>query len=227
MRGVGVDYVVDLQHLTLLHQQPDHVDGALRHAVGKIGNADRLWNRNFAHELFLRLGRSLALEPLRAAAERCDGTLAHFVGAQCRHQREASALLFAGGAQCRAWSGNRARCAAGTAARGARGIVVLGLNCHAAGCAGALGLILAEAFLGDFAGLALGFFLVLAALVFFALARLGGDAIGLIGDLARAAAAAFFFGDLALFGFANAAVGKCVSARAALFLGERAQHDAG
>ena len=67
--GVGVDHVVDLQHLPLLHQQADDVDRAFRHAVGEIGNADRLGDGDFAHELFLRLVRSLALEPLGAAAE--------------------------------------------------------------------------------------------------------------------------------------------------------------
>ena len=36
----------------------------------------------------------------------------------------------------------------------------------------------------------------------------------------------FFLGDLALFGFAQARVGERVGARAALFLGQRAQHDA-
>ena len=42
----------------------------------------------------------------------------------------------------------------------------------------ALGLFLAEALLGDFAGLALGFFLALVALVLLALARFGGFALG-------------------------------------------------
>ena len=36
LRGIGVDRVVDLQHLALLHQQADDVDRALRHAIGEI-----------------------------------------------------------------------------------------------------------------------------------------------------------------------------------------------
>ena len=55
--GVGVDHVVDLQHLALLHQQADDVDRAFGHAVGEIGNGDRLGDGDFAHELFLRLVR--------------------------------------------------------------------------------------------------------------------------------------------------------------------------
>ena len=40
LRGVGVDHVVDLHHLALLHQQPDDVDGALGHAVGELLDRD-------------------------------------------------------------------------------------------------------------------------------------------------------------------------------------------
>ena len=98
---------------------------------------------------------------------------------------------------------------------------------RAAGAAGALGFFLAEALLGDFVGLALGFFLVLAAFFFLVLARFGGLALGLVADLARRAPARLFLGDLALFGLAHAAVGERVGARGALFLGQRAQHDAG
>ena len=54
--GVGVDRVVDLQHLPLLHQQADDVDRAFRHAVGEFLDGDRLGDGDFTHELFLRLG---------------------------------------------------------------------------------------------------------------------------------------------------------------------------
>ncbi len=76
---------------------------------------------------------------------------------------------------------------------------------HAAAGSGFFGLVLAEALLGDFAGLALGFIFVLVALVFLALARLGGFALGAVGGFAAGAAAGFFLGDLAFFGFAHAA----------------------
>ena len=69
LRGVGVDHVVDLQHLSLLHQQANHVDRAFGHAVGEIRNRDRIGNDDLAHELFLRLVGGMALEPLRTAAE--------------------------------------------------------------------------------------------------------------------------------------------------------------
>ena len=120
---------------------------------------------------------------------------------------------------------SRTRGAAGTA-RLRRPVIVFGFERHAAR-AGRLDFIVAETFLGDFAGLALGFFVVLAAIVFVALARFGGFALGLVDDFAALPAARFFLGDLALFGFAHARIGERVGARDALFLGQRAQHDAG
>ena len=121
--------------------------------------------------------------------------------------------------------GRRTRGAAGTPRR-ARRFILVGFERHAAR-GRLLDLVLAEALLGDFAGLALGFFVVLAALVFLALARFGGFALGLVDDLAALAAARLFLGDLALFGFAHARIGQRMGARDALFLGQRAQHDAG
>src|SRR6185437_2374700 len=224
LRGVGVNGVVDLQHLTLLHQQADHVDRAFRHAVGEIGNGDDVGNGDFAHELFLRLVRGMALEPLGAAAERSDRTLAHFVGAQRRDQRQAAAFFRRRATGRRGTRGSRTRGAAGTA-RGARAVVVVGFRRHAAGRQ-LLYLVFAETLLGDFAGLALGFFLVLAALFLFALARFRGFALGFIDALAALAAARFFLGDLALFGFAHARIGQRMGARDALLLGQRAKNDA-
>ena len=40
--GICVDHVVDLQHLPLLHQELDDIDGTLRHAVGELLDGDRL-----------------------------------------------------------------------------------------------------------------------------------------------------------------------------------------
>ena len=55
LRGVGVDHVVDLRHLALLHQQLDDVDRALGHAVGEILDGDEFRDRHLADQLFLRL----------------------------------------------------------------------------------------------------------------------------------------------------------------------------
>ena len=171
LRGVGVDHVVDRHHLALLHHQTNNVDRAFRHAVGEIGDGDGFGNRHLAHELFLRLVGRVALEALGAAAERGDRTFAHFVGAQGGNQRETSAFLRRGGARRRRTGGGRTggTGSAGTA-RHARRVVVLGFNDFAASNR-LLDLFLDhQALLGDFAGLALGFFLDLVARVFFALA---------------------------------------------------------
>ncbi len=71
LRQVGIDHVVDRVHLTLLHQHLDDVDGALRHAVGKLLDGDRLGDHHLAAHL---LGRhlealGLLLETLGPAAE--------------------------------------------------------------------------------------------------------------------------------------------------------------
>ena len=69
--GVGVDRVGDLEHLPLLHQQLDHVDRALRHAVREFLNGDRLRDRHLAYELVLLLVRGVPFgQALRPAAER-------------------------------------------------------------------------------------------------------------------------------------------------------------
>ena len=86
--------------------------------------------------------------------------------------------------------------------------------------AGLLDLVVAETLLGDFAGLALGFLVVLAALVFLALARFGGFALGLVDHFAALPAARLFLGDLALFGFAHARIRQRMGARDALLFGQ-------
>ena len=45
LRGVGIDHVGDLVHRALLHQQPDHVNGAFRHAVGEFLDVDGFRDR--------------------------------------------------------------------------------------------------------------------------------------------------------------------------------------
>src|SRR6185437_14290422 len=166
-----------------------------------------------------------AFEALGAAAERGDRTLAHFVGAQRGDQREAAAFFRRRAAgRCRARGGGT-RGAAGTA-RGARSVVVVGFQRHAAR-GQFLDFVFAETLLGDFAGLTLGLFLVLAALFFAAFAFFGGFTLGLVDHVAGLAAARLFLGNLALFGFAYARIRQCMGARNALFFGQSAQHDAG
>ena len=65
--GVGVDHVGDLDHLALLHQQLDHVDGALGHAVGELLDGDRLGNDHLAHDL---LARALSWARARSRSRR-------------------------------------------------------------------------------------------------------------------------------------------------------------
>ena len=57
LRGVGIDHVGDLVHRALLHQQPDHVDRALGHAVGEFLDIDGFRDDHLANQLFLRLVR--------------------------------------------------------------------------------------------------------------------------------------------------------------------------
>ncbi len=56
LRRVGVDHVGDLVHRALLHQQADHVDAALRHAVGELLDGDGLRQDDLAGDLLLLLG---------------------------------------------------------------------------------------------------------------------------------------------------------------------------
>ena len=80
LRGIRIDHVGDLVHRALLHQQPDHIDRTFRHAVGEFLDIDRLGDDDFAGQLFLGFVRGVALQPLGAAAERRNRSLAHVVG---------------------------------------------------------------------------------------------------------------------------------------------------
>jgi hypothetical protein len=57
--------------------------------------------------------------------------------------------------------------------------------------------------------------------------RVSGFTLGLVHDLAAGAAARFFLGDLALFGFAHARIRQRMGACNALVVGQGAQHHAG
>ena len=163
---------------------------ALRHAVGELLDGDRLRDRHFADELFLRLVVAVAGAALHAAAERRDGALAHFVGAERGDERQAAAPLrrALGRAGRRCGGGCRARRRRRAAARRRGRFVFFGFErqpgARAGGAGCAVVFLLAEALLGDLVGLALGLVVVLAALVFLALARFGGVALGLLDGFA-------------------------------------------
>ena len=222
--GVGVDRIGDLRHVPLLHQDADHVDRALGHAVGQLLDGDRLRDSHFTGDLFLRLVVAMAADALDAAAERSHRAFAHLVGSKGRHDSQPAAAFFGTDARC---LGRRRRTRRYAATAGAaRSLLFLGFEygTSARFCQGCLG---AEALLGNLVGFSLGFFVVFAALFFVTLARFGFGALGLFRFFAALPNARFFLGDLALFSFAQPCVGKRMSARAPLFLGERAQHDTG
>ena len=66
LRRVGVDHVVDLQHLPLLHQELDDVDRALGHAVGEFLDCDGFW----------QLHHALNFDPFLPSAAQCLKLLA-------------------------------------------------------------------------------------------------------------------------------------------------------
>ena len=78
--GVGVQHVVDLHHLALLHQQPDHIHRAFGHAVGQLLHRNRVRNGDFAMHLDLLSGpRAGALLALLTAAHGCQRALTRLV----------------------------------------------------------------------------------------------------------------------------------------------------
>src|SRR5262245_541913 len=89
------------------------------------------------------------------------------------------------------------------------------------------GFIFPETLLRDFPGFAFGFFVVLATLFFLALTSFRGLTLRAIGSLTACAAPPLFLGNTALFCFAYARVGKRMSTRGTLFLGQGPQHNAG
>ena len=93
LSGIGVDHIGDLAHLALAHQQLDHVDGALRHAVRQFLDGDRLGQHDLAGELLLLVGRAEAFEALHAAAEGGDGAGALVVAGGGGGDGEAAAIL--------------------------------------------------------------------------------------------------------------------------------------
>ncbi len=64
LRRVGIDHIRDLVHGALLHQKLDDIDAALRHAVRKLLNGDRLRNDDLANDLIPGLLNAHGLELL-------------------------------------------------------------------------------------------------------------------------------------------------------------------
>ena len=91
--GVGVDHIGDLDHLALLHQEADNVNGTLSHTVGKFLNGNRFRNNDFARNLFLGFNLLMAFEPLHAAFEGCERADALFVLTRCTRYRQTATPL--------------------------------------------------------------------------------------------------------------------------------------
>ena len=203
----------------------------LRHAVREFLDGDGLQNRSLrGTSLSFGSVGVLTLEALDAAAERRVRTLTDLVGAECRDQREAATALLgdqAASAVRAEPDGRRRRQDPGEPCAG------LPLPRPRSPAAGShrhrprLRLVLAEAFLGEIVGLALGFFVVLAAVLLFALARLGRLAFDLLAVVALVAdRRALPRRSCALRPRARGASASAWRARLLLLLGQGAQDDA-
>ena len=180
--GVGVDDVGGLDHLALLHQQLDDVDGALGHAVGELLDGDRLGNGDFAHDLLARAGLVRAgAFALAAAADR--GERAGALGVVERVGKRQLAAAAVVDALDRLRLGRTGRRLDATA-QAAGAIVfldlrrladILGTRTGRRDFAGdrSLGFVFAEAAARGFLGARTGMFLGLVAGVFLGLAALG------------------------------------------------------
>ena len=243
LRRVRIDHVGDLVHRALLHQQPDDVDSALRHAVGEFLDIDGFRDHHLANELFLRLVRRMSLEPLGAAAERRDRALAHIVRIEGCNQRQAAALLLRRGLRGRLRCGGGTYSAAGATTDLARTFVLVGdiggntwrsrdrhrgaaCGGGSRGCRGGLGFGLAETLLGFEFGLALGFLVLTMTFLFGLAAGLGGLALGLFDAFLAVAPLGFFFRQPPLFDVADFGVSQRTGARRAFVFGQGAQHHA-
>jgi hypothetical protein len=151
----------------------------------------------------------MAGHALRAAAERCDRTLADLVGGQRGDKREA-ATLFRNATARRFRSRSRNAGRAHAAAR-RPAIIIVGLRRNHARALRTRGFFLAEALLGDFVSLALGLLIVPAALFLGALARLGGLTLGTLDRVALRADLRLFLGNLATFASPSACARRLCS----------------
>ena len=239
----GVDDVVDLEKLALLHEKPDHVGAAFRHAVGELLHGDRLGDDDLADDLLARALIERA-DALALAAPADGGERALALGVVERvDQRQLAATAIVGGALDRLGLGRPRRLHAPAQAAGA--LLFLGLDvleqfqrrprdrrrlelAVGGDRGGSLALLLAaEAAAGGilgalacrFLGLAPRLFLVLAALGVLTLARHAGVLLG--------AALCRLLGGAALLGLVHLGVGERAGARVELVGGELAENQSG
>ena len=229
--GVGVDHVGDLEHLALLHQELDHVDGALGHAVGEFLDGDRLGHHDLADDLLLRLVTPLAASA-RCVRRRNAATraLALVLASKRGGEREPAAAASASPVARRFGRRRPGALLGAGVGDGARRVLLLGSRLgRAAGPAARWRpRALADgAFLATSSALRLASSLVrrrssssrLRASAAARSARSRGLALG--------ADARLFLGVLAVLLLAHAASASACGARLALVLGQGAQHDAG
>ena len=91
--GIGIDHVVDLQHLSLFHQELDDIDGALGHTVGQLLDGDSLGQLHQALDfdaLILGAAQGLQFLALALASERGQAAL-FLLFVQCVGQRQTRA----------------------------------------------------------------------------------------------------------------------------------------
>ena len=231
---VGVDDVVDLEELALLHQELDDVDAALGHAVGEFLDGDRLGNDDLAHDLLARAGfqRAGALA-LAAAAHGGERALAFGI-VEGVDQRQLAAAAIVGALDRFRLGRNLGLDAAAQSAgpilvvldflhrlQGAGPLGNLGNRCR--GLRLGIAKAAARRVLGALARRLLG----LAAGVFFGLAALGlvalaGETLGLLG-----AAAGDLLGNAALFGLMHLGIGQGAGAGVEFIGGKLAKDHAG
>ena len=122
--GVGVDRIGDLRHVTLLHEDADHVDRALGHAIGQLLDGDCFRNRHFADDLFLRLAVAVAGHALDAPAEGGNRAFAHLVGGKSGHDGEPTATFLGDARRL----GRRRRTRRHAAASATGSLILIGLK---------------------------------------------------------------------------------------------------
>ena len=123
---IGLDHIVHLEELVLLHQELDDVDAALGHAVGELLDGDRLGDDHLAHDLLARaLLEGAGALALAAAADRGERALALAVVEGVDQRQLAAAAIL--GALDRLGLGRTGGLDA--AAEAGRALLLLGLGC--------------------------------------------------------------------------------------------------
>ena len=225
--GVGVDDVVDLEHLALAHQHLDDVHGAFGHAVGQFLNGDGVRDHHLAGDFFLRHLEALGLLLLALGAAAESGKrpvlftiIIERVG---NGQAAPAAVNFSFDLLGRCGHGNgRALGLVGKGAAAARTAFFIRLHGAKRWRHGAR---LEPA--GGFFRFALGFVVIAAARIFIRLADGGGFALDFRKHIFFGAALGVFDGFVAFIGFTQAGTGKRAAAGVFFFIRQRAQYHAG